>query len=113
MTLPRGFRSFRTLLTLLALLAPAFAGAQIGLEPVAGTPAVAAAPKTWGFWFWVAFWMPAVLLMFAFGRVLFREQWNELKTLRLLTHRLGPFFDEFDPPDLNRWVELASNNKAF
>ena len=35
MTLPRGFRSFRTLLTLLALLAPAFAGAQIGLEPVA------------------------------------------------------------------------------
>lgn len=65
-------------------------------------------PSEHGLLFWTAFWVPAVLLMFAFGRVLFREQWNELKTLRMLTNRLGPYYDEFDPPNLNTWVDRCA-----
>ena len=65
-------------------------------------------PGEHGFWFWVAFWIPAVLLMFAFARFLFREQWGELKTLRFLTNQLGPYYDEFDPPNLNIWVNRCA-----
>ena len=56
------------------------------------------------FWFWVAFWLPAVGLVFLFARVLFREHWHELRTLRFLSNRLAPFFGEFDPPNLHKWV---------
>lgn len=57
-----------------------------------------------GFWSWVAFWTPAVALLFFFGRRLFREQWGELRTLRLLMNRIGPYYPDFDPPNLNTWV---------
>lgn len=55
-----------------------------------------------------AFWTGAVLCMFLVARVVFREQWTELKTQRALIHRIGPFFPEFDIDSIKTWVERAS-----
>lgn len=63
-----------------------------------------AEPEPRSFAFWVAFWIPAVAIMFFFARKLFREQWSELKTLRLLGNRIGPYYEDFDPPNLHIWV---------
>lgn len=54
------------------------------------------------------FWSGAAVCMFLVGRVVFREQWNELKTQRALIHRIGPFFPEFDIDAIKTWVERAA-----
>ena len=56
----------------------------------------------------VAFWSGAVLCMFLVARIVFKEQWTELKTQRALIHRIGPFFPEFDIDSIKTWVERAS-----
>ncbi|MGK0358128.1 MAG: putative lipid-binding transport protein (Tim44 family) [Bradymonadia bacterium] len=56
----------------------------------------------------IVFWMGAVLCMFLVARIVFREQWTELKTQRALIHRIGPFFPEFDIDSIKTWVERAS-----
>ena len=56
----------------------------------------------------VAFWAGAVLCMFFVARMVFKEQWSELKTQRALIHRIGPFFPEFDIDSIKTWVERAS-----
>ena len=65
-------------------------------------------PPPRGFVFWLLFWAPAAVLLVLLARVLFREQWGELRTLRLLTNGIGPYFSEFDLPDLHRWVERCA-----
>lgn len=57
---------------------------------------------------WVLFWAGAVAVMAIAAWLLFREQYHEWVTLRRLGRRIGPFFEEFDPPALRRWVELAA-----
>lgn len=54
------------------------------------------------------FWSGAAFCMFLVGRVVFREQWNELKTQRALIHKIGPFFPEFDIDAIKTWVERAA-----
>lgn len=56
----------------------------------------------------VIFWSGAAVCMFLVARVVFKEQWTELKTQRALIHRIGPFFPEFDIDSIKTWVERAA-----
>jgi hypothetical protein len=46
--------------------------------------------------------------MYLVGRRMFKEQSHERHTLKLLANEIGPFFPEFDPPNLRRWMDLAA-----
>jgi len=61
-----------------------------------------------GLVFWMLFWAPGVLGLGALLLYLFKEQLNELRTLRFLTKQLSPYFPEFDIEQLQRWVALCA-----
>lgn len=61
-----------------------------------------------GIGFWIAFWAPGLLALGLLLRHLFKEQLNELRTLRFLTKNLAPFFPEFDVEALQKWVALCA-----
>jgi hypothetical protein len=61
-----------------------------------------------GLLFWMLFWAPGVLGLGALLLHLFKEQLNELRTLRFLTNQLAPYFPEFDIEQLQRWVALCA-----
>jgi len=69
---------------------------------------IAPLPKTRGFWGTFFFWSGGVLCMYLVGRRVFKEQSHERRTLKLLSDQIGPFFPEFDPPNLRRWMDLAA-----
>lgn len=54
------------------------------------------------------FWSGAALLMFLVGRVVFREQLHERRTIRMLVNGIGPFFPEFDVDAIRTWVDRAA-----
>ncbi|MCA9541470.1 MAG: hypothetical protein KC620_21380 [Myxococcales bacterium] len=83
---------------LLALLAPGIAWAQPASEP---------APRP-DFGMYFVFWFGAVILMLLVGRVVFREQLGERRTLRRMMREIGPFFPEFDIDAVKRWVHLCA-----
>ncbi|MCA9525423.1 MAG: hypothetical protein KC549_03890 [Myxococcales bacterium] len=95
------------------------AGAALAQEappppPVAGasTPGSAegAEPQSrgraWGMAF--IFWSGAVSIMALVGRVVFKEQLNQLRTQRMLIRQIGPFFPEFDTDFLTTWVHRCA-----
>ena len=84
---------------LLALLAPGIAWAQPASEP---------APRP-DFGMYFVFWFGAVILMLLVGRVVFREQLGERRTLRRMMREIGPFFPEFDIDAVKRWVHLCAD----
>ncbi len=53
---------------------------------------------------WALFWSGASILMFLAARVVFREQLHELKTIRKVLARVGPYFPEFDTGNIRTWV---------
>jgi hypothetical protein len=65
-------------------------------------------PDGRGLVFWALFWAPCVLGLGALLLYLFKEQLNELRTLRFLTNQLAPYFPEFDIEKLQRWVALCA-----
>lgn len=73
--------------------------------PVAPTPYTPAVTSSAGRFF---FWLGGFLLMGAAGWFIFREQIGERRTIRLLVDKIGPFFREFDPANLHRWIDLAA-----
>lgn len=94
------------------LIALSFAGpalAQVGPDP---RPELTAeqreAAKSRSLTGIVLFWSGAAVCMFLVARIVFREQWTELKTQRALIHRIGPFFPEFDIDSIKTWVERAA-----
>ena len=64
------------------------------------------ASRSFGFTF--LYWLGAVLVMMVVARHLFREQLHERRTLKMMMHRLGPFFPEFDIAVVVRWVERTA-----
>lgn len=56
----------------------------------------------------VVFWTGALIIMALMGRVIFREQLHERRTIRRLIHEIGPFFPEFDTDALHKWVHLCA-----
>jgi hypothetical protein len=86
-------------LALVCLALPALA--QEAPATVPG-PTAEAKARAWGGIF--LFWSGAVVIMFLIGRVLFKEQLNQLKTQRILIRQIGPFFPEFDTDFLTAWV---------
>ena len=54
--------------------------------------------------YWLVFWLGAGLLMWLVARIVFREQFNELRTIRRLINRIGPHFPEFDTDAIHTWV---------
>ncbi len=54
------------------------------------------------------FWVGAVVVMALVGRVVFREQLNERRTIRRLVNELGPFFPEFDTDALHTWIHRCA-----
>jgi hypothetical protein len=56
----------------------------------------------------ILFWFGAGLAMMFVGRFLFKEQMHERKIIRLLTDQIGPYYREFDPVNLHRWLERAT-----
>lgn len=62
----------------------------------------AAPGRAWGTI--LAFWVGAVIIMALVGRMLFKEQLNQLRTQRRLIRQIGPFFPEFDTDFLTAWV---------
>lgn len=65
-------------------------------------------PHNRGFTKTFFFWLGGVLCMYVVGRRVFREQAHERKTLRLFREELGHFFEEFDPVNITKWVEIAT-----
>ena len=61
-----------------------------------------------GFTSLLLFWSGAGVLMFIIGRIVFREHLGELRSLRMLIDKIGPFFPEFDVTALNKWVRLGA-----
>ncbi|MFN3199746.1 MAG: hypothetical protein ACE366_15190 [Bradymonadia bacterium] len=55
----------------------------------------------------VLFWIGGFAVMIFAGWFIFREQVGERQTIRLLVDKVGPFFREFDPANVHRWIELA------
>ena len=69
---------------------------------------VAPLPKTRGFWGTFFFWSGGVFAMYLVGRRVFREQSHERLTLKLFESKIGPFFPEFLPMNLRKWLDLAA-----
>jgi len=89
--------------------APPPSEAQLAQAPVKERVMdIAPLPKTRGFWGTFFFWSGGVLCMYLVGRRMFKEQSHERHTLKLLANEIGPFFPEFDPPNLRRWMDLAA-----
>ena len=57
---------------------------------------------------WFGFWAPGAVVAMLLSAWLFREQFAELTTLRFLERRIAPFFPEFDPPAVTKWVARAA-----
>lgn len=58
----------------------------------------------------VLFWTGAGVVMWLIGRRIFREQINELRTIRLLLRQIGPMFPDFDTDTIRMWVERTSDH---
>ncbi len=54
------------------------------------------------------FWLGAAAVMYLVGRVVFKEQLHERKTLRRLINEIGPFHREFDMDSITRWVHRCN-----
>ena len=65
-------------------------------------------PKARGFWGTLFFWSGGVFCMYLVGRRVFKEQAHERETLKRLRDEIGHFFEEFDPINISKWVEIAS-----
>lgn len=93
-------------LALLTLAASAPAWAQdagvAGHVPSPYTPAVTSGGGR------ILFWIGGFAVMILAGWFIFREQVGERQTIRLLVDKIGPFFREFDPVNVHRWVERAA-----
>ena len=64
-------------------------------------------PKKRGFWGTFFFWGGAVICMLFVAVRVFDEQLHERRTLKVFD-QLGPFFPEFERPNLFKWIQLAS-----
>ena len=84
-----------TRLVFLMLSAPALAMAESG-----GRQAT--------FFSQLIFWLGAAAVMYLVGRVVFKEQIHERKTLRRLINEIGPFHREFDIDSVTRWVHRCN-----
>ena len=56
----------------------------------------------------VVFWIGAAAVMYLVGRVVFKEQLHERRTLRRLMDEIGPFHREFDITSITRWVHRCN-----
>ena len=56
----------------------------------------------------VVFWIGAAAVMYLVGRVVFKEQLHERRTLRRLMDEIGPFHREFDISSVTRWVHRCN-----
>jgi hypothetical protein len=50
------------------------------------------------------FWTGGVVIIIIMGRIMFREQIHERRTLGRLINEIGPFYREFDIDSIKRWV---------
>ncbi|MCB9522692.1 MAG: TIM44-like domain-containing protein [Myxococcales bacterium] len=76
--------------------------------PESGPPVDPAGVRDRGFLGMFLYWSGAVVVMALVGRVLFREQLHERRTLTLMRDQLGKFFPEFDPVAITEWVQRAA-----
>ncbi len=58
----------------------------------------------------LTFWAGALVVIWLIGRRVFREQINELRTIRRLLREISPFYKDFDTDTIRTWVELASDH---
>ena len=65
-------------------------------------------PKARGFWGTFFFWSGGIFCMYLVGRRVFKEQAHERETLKRFRDEIGHFFQEFDPVNISKWVEIAS-----
>ena len=66
--------------------------------------AIQTGPHTRTFGHQLLFWVGAAALVLLVGRLIFKEQINEHRTLRRLIKEVGPFYPEFDIDALKHWV---------
>lgn len=76
--------------------------------PTGALAQAAEAPAELEFSTRLIFWTGALIVMALVGRVVFREQLAERRTLKRLMDEIGPFFPEFDIDRLKRWVEACA-----
>ncbi len=80
----------------------------------ANLPAIASAQETaaqamrQSFTTQLFFWSTAFVLVFFLGRVMFREQLSERRTIRRLTDEIGPYYPEFEIPAITHWVKRCA-----
>ena len=56
----------------------------------------------------LTFWAGAAVVMWLIGRRIFKEQINELRTIRRLLREIGPMFKDFDTDTIRMWVERTA-----
>ena len=54
------------------------------------------------------FWVGGLSIMVLMGRIIFKEQLNERRTLSRLIKEIGPFYTEFDIDHIKTWVHLCA-----
>ncbi|MBV70168.1 MAG: hypothetical protein CMH52_02375 [Myxococcales bacterium] len=54
------------------------------------------------------FWVGGLSIMVLMGRIIFKEQLNERRTLSRLIKEIGPFYPEFDIDHIKTWVHLCA-----
>ena len=54
------------------------------------------------------FWVGGLSIMILMGRMVFKEQINERRTLSRLIKEIGPFYPEFDIDHIKKWVHLCA-----
>ena len=59
------------------------------------------------------FWMGGVFCMCLVGRIIFKEQSHERRTLSRLRDELGHFFPEFDPVNITQWIHIAADHVFY
>lgn len=79
-------------------------------EAATSADSVEASPDRpqWAFSSRLIFWAGAIVVMALVGRIVFREQLGERRTLRLMIDRIGPFFPEFDIDPVKAWVHRCA-----
>jgi hypothetical protein len=56
----------------------------------------------------ILYWLGAGIAMLIVARKVFQEQFHERTVIRKLSDQIGPFYREFDPINLHRWVDRAA-----
>jgi hypothetical protein len=56
----------------------------------------------------ILYWVGAGIAMLLVARKVFQEQLHERIVIRKLSDQIGPFYREFDPINLHRWVDRAA-----